>query len=1315
MKIFYSCNNSTCSIHTSKANFPEKTHCPLCQNELVETLSISVKSNTIDIDTKIKDIKNHGNIPFVIGIPLNKAEENELYWLKLNYLKDALLNYLKYLGLITVSEFLFSNNNNPHIVKIFQQALSEPSFGKWNHFIRETIALLKLNNHRFFCSELPDYYDSIEISGNRKIYSVPNNIGLETNYNKVDMVKGSAISLLINFRNKYIGHSTTLSEKVSKSIWDIYYPIFIDILNKMDFATEYPMFLSDFENTYRLSTTKIHIINTHNSKNNNDLAVWIEDKHRNKLNLFPFIICNENNNKLKYNEDSICIYESFGGKAIKFYTVGGDSVVIKDHIPEYLKNILKDKSKIKLYTPDEYNQTILTDIINKHNENTIELLVEENKVIEEIYVSRENIENKFYSWINTDKRIMFIYAEGGSGKTNIMAEANRIYDKLKIKNIFIRASRMNKISLLEEINHILNIYDKYRFTDYNIFTGNLREDPLIIILDGLNENENANSIWKEITNLTNLTEYANIKFIISYRANCKEDLNKLHTPANARTIMYYENENPSKIEDYCITLPAFDEKELRQAWDLYTNNEKWPYKPNISFESLKTLKQEILKEISNPFTLKLFLEIYSKQNLSNNEILNFWKNAIDPFSNKKIHNSKNINLWHDWFHQLIEEEKEFITILSYEIANQGKNFILLDDCLENTILLKYLTNQDEYGPYNTLLKKGIISKSYTDFNIVLSFTVESMLYYVPALNIFYTEKRDHFISNIGDVINGNYIQLNITEQIFTLLGTEESGIDLLVELNERKLIKPHIYLRGLKKYLLNYGTESFFKAFAKNNSVYSWSLYRIFLDYLNEWEFKDLRTELYGKLLDDEVEFKIENYDFLILLILAPTAYIGENSINLAKNKIETMVMLLEDFDELYNKCDWENIGDYQNLHLDFYLSCAKCYNHAQDYESAISILEACTGKNFENIKHFEKSNTFYDLLFKASIDLIKTYTSIKDYTKAINLIKIISSNEYYTDESLEYANFLITASNTYYKMGDWKTKFALERDAFNIKLKLLGEDNITVIDASIDFAFSYNTMGKFNAALDLGLQCLNNLERYLKNEIHPEMIEYRLERTYRLLAYTYNHLLEWVLFDTYINKLINLLIIRYTENSIKMAQALHELGISKMKRNEWKEAIDYIERSLSIYESSETKNKKEIARCFHNLGTCYMDGFDDIEIAYKKLTLSLKIRIGELGENHPDTADSLYVLSVAAHRLGKHEEAIRNIEQCTAIRIECLGGNHPQVAKCYYLMGQYLRVAGHNKKALNFLEIALEIYKSNYGEEHLDVQNVKEWINRYF
>ena len=134
----YICINTDCSAPENKKGkvYPSAMECPFCDVPLIEKITVSESDSTLI-----------ASLPYVIAYPLRRTLAEKHMWTKVNLLKDTFLNYLKYLGLLSASEFFHSHLKDKKMVALFQQALAEPSFGSWTQYIRETLQFLKDQQH----------------------------------------------------------------------------------------------------------------------------------------------------------------------------------------------------------------------------------------------------------------------------------------------------------------------------------------------------------------------------------------------------------------------------------------------------------------------------------------------------------------------------------------------------------------------------------------------------------------------------------------------------------------------------------------------------------------------------------------------------------------------------------------------------------------------------------------------------------------------------------------------------------------------------------------------------------------------------------------------------------------------------------------------------------------------------------------------------------------------------------------------------------------------------------------------------------------
>ena len=277
--MIFSCNNSNCAICISKATFPLEMNCPVCQQPLVELSESPLLSE--------EDEKLIASLPYVIAYPLKQTLLEKYAPQRISYFKDTFLNFLKYLALVSASEFFNSSIKDRGMVALFHQNLTETAFGKWNHYIREVLKFLKQNNHEFFCPELAVYYEAVETGNKAKKYKGEIEFIDANGDIQLKKQEASAIGMLINFRNRYLGHGLTLDAEASEKLWVEYFPIFRSLLDQMNFAKDYPMLKKEFSETYLLQSSIIQPIEIVQPSESN---IWMQNASGNILNILPFFI-----------------------------------------------------------------------------------------------------------------------------------------------------------------------------------------------------------------------------------------------------------------------------------------------------------------------------------------------------------------------------------------------------------------------------------------------------------------------------------------------------------------------------------------------------------------------------------------------------------------------------------------------------------------------------------------------------------------------------------------------------------------------------------------------------------------------------------------------------------------------------------------------------------------------------------------------------------------------------------------------------------------------------------------------------------------
>jgi len=775
MSLSFICTNASCPAPTEfkGKEFPAAMDCIFCSTPLTAKTSFTSEQ---------EDLLN--SLPYVVAYPLKRTLLESHAWTKINLFKDTFLNYLKYLGLLCASEFFSSDLRNKNMVSLFQQALAEPSFGTWNMYIRESLKFLEENNHQFFIAELPEYYARVETGKKRKLYK--GNIEYIDGQGEVQLKKQEAtgIGMLINFRNRFLGHGQTLDENESKALWEEYSPIFFSLLQQMSFCNEYPMLKNEHGSTYKLQTPDIIEVEHEEPLPS---KVWIENASGDKIDVVPFFVVPGELAITKEDKEQLLTYESYTGKTIKFFSPEGSEKQTSGKILERLNLLLREKQSENTFSPSSFTKEVFERQIKEENKLLLNTLVAERKVIPGVYVHRTDIEVRLKEWVGARASILFITAEAGSGKTNLLVEAQRLYQEDGMHSLIIRAGRMEKVSLQEQLAYMLNLEPGRSLGDYEHIAGT-QATPTFVLLDGLNEAPNAVTIWNEVLEVVGMFTPGSLKFVVTSRSNTNADVERYSLAESQEELLYRDSKSENTdLKSSAFWLTALNMEEMKEAWLMYGKKDKSRFKPLFSFDEIADVDRGIYEQINNPLILRIFLEIYSGKKLLS--------------KGKKV-----LNIWEDWLRTFSQDEKSLMQLLAAKVWQKGVNELLLDDLLKDRELKDYLVSDALNSPYQRLKNLGWISRFTKDLDIVLGFTVEGLLLHVLARQL--EEKGGvgvHFIDDILD--EGSPIKKSAIEQYLSLEAAK-GDISLVTALIDAEADYTSLCLKPLLNYIKVEGVEA---------------------------------------------------------------------------------------------------------------------------------------------------------------------------------------------------------------------------------------------------------------------------------------------------------------------------------------------------------------------------------------------------------------------------------------------------------------------------------------------------------------------------
>lgn len=582
------------SANNNKLNYdfqiPTHLYVEKYENNIVEQSSVIRKDE--------QDVQIIETYPYFIAHPYKRALDEEDSFKRLHLLKEVLLNYLKYLGLLTASEYFNSSLKIGDINRAFKNFLYRPQFGHWNAFMRSAIQALKDNNHNWFIKELANYYDKVET----KPY---------------EECGETSIGKLIDFRNHYLGHSTVPSDKKARLLWNENFHLLKKLLIEMDFCRNYTIVSSDKTISWRLMGDEITQVNLR-SKLKSNIAVL--NPNNDELSLVPFFILpGEYFIKEISEQAKLMVYEQNTGSRIVFFSpesVHGETN--SQIVLEQLNLMIREKEQQEPLSMKELDADIWKGVLKENNDAAIQSLLSEKKVVKGIYQERQDAELALRSWIGARAGLFFLAAEAGSGKTNLLVEMNRQYQERGLDTIFLRGNRFRTPDIWEELCYRLNLTLDSSFADAGFVTYD-QENPLMILIDGANEHSNAKALFDSILQFLDNHQGGFLKIVLSWRVNTKSELPI--ADEKFESIIYSDAKEGARDESLiaksCHWLKPLNKVEVEGAWNKYVNDkqDKVRRKPNFTYEELTYHDRSLSDQLDNPLLLRLFLELNNGKGL----------------------------------------------------------------------------------------------------------------------------------------------------------------------------------------------------------------------------------------------------------------------------------------------------------------------------------------------------------------------------------------------------------------------------------------------------------------------------------------------------------------------------------------------------------------------------------------------------------------------------------------------------------------------------------------------------------------------------
>ena len=1232
------CNNHQCSAPENKKGklYPSAMECPFCDLPLDAFESID-ESDRLLIDM----------LPYVIAYPLKKAITENHKGTKINLLKDTFLNYLKYLGLLSASEFFNSPFKDKRMVALFHNTLAEPSFGTWNVFIRETLAFLKEKNHSFFIPELPEYYEKIETGKKRKLFKGEIEFIDSNGDVQIKKQESTAIGMLINFRNRYLGHGLTMDASTAEQLWEEYYPIFRDLLLQMSFCKDYPMYKTEHGETFRLQSDELHLVEKPNSAPSN---VWLENSDQQTLDILPFFIVPGEVAIAKEDKEQILTYESYTGKTIKFFSPEGTEKQTSGKILERLNMLLRDKQKEQPYSLDAFTKDIFLTRVAEDNKLILDTLIAEKKVIPGVYVHREDMEIKLREWIGARANIFVMAAEAGSGKTNLLVEIQKQYTDREMPTLLIRAGRMEKPTLHAQLCYLLNIDEHESLAQYSAIAGT-QDSPTFVLIDGLNEAHHAEKLWTELFEISKHFEPGSLKFVVTSRANTAADINRYGITEEQESSLYGDNKDrENQVSAYTHWLTSLSMEEMKQAWEYYVQKDKSKFKPQFDFDDLATFDRALYNQISNPLVLRLFLETYQGKNLP-----------------KK--GNQHLDIWSDWLTSFSQEEQAFFTALANAIWEKGENELLLDDVLKDNALLPYFTNDQLNSPYPRLRNLGWISRYVKDLNACIGFTVEGALLHLlgkklnkqePTIGLAEIKQLLQTCSPLQQAGVGAFLQhLALNGDLKTVCELIDAGEEFI-----ETCVTPivlHLKTIGVKEtldILLQNPTENDWKALLKVDA----SLKKLTFYSLSK------KLALHGLPRND---FSLKP---AILLGLKEIRLIDNEAAKFYLSKINLNQPHLTNDPKIFNNLGilFNHFGEYDKA-LEFYEQCL-------DIElKTLGVVHPSLAKSYNNIGIIWDSKGEYD-------------KAIEFHQKCLDIrLKNYGAGDYFVASS--YNNI----GAAWKRKGKYDKALEFYHICLDIQLKSLGAEHPSVAISYNNIGGAYSGLAEYDRALDFYQKSLYIRLKTL-DVAHPSVAS-----SYNNIGMMWGNRGEYDKALEFYNKCLDIQLKTLGGDHPDVASTQNNIGAAWIIKGEYDKALEYYQKSLDIRLKTLGTEHPLVATVYNNIGNAW-GSKGDYDRALDFYQKSLYIRLKTLGAEHPSVAISYNNIGEAKHSIGEYGKALEYYQKSLDIKLKTPRADQPSLANTYNNIGNIWDRKGKYNIALKFYLKAIEIQIKTLGNMHAKV-----------
>jgi len=1224
----YTCRNAACdkrgkSILEVYANLAGGK-CPSCGH-----LLSAVTSELSETAQRVIE-----SYPGPIALSLQLLHEKVDVEARAKSLVDVFTNVLKLQAMVVLSEYLRSDIVDDNLTQIIRKKLARPLVSGWITFLEASLTRLEDEGHKFFAPELKMAYESAETKRKKnELIDLP-----EKGYYDLDgdfietKTKLALVRALGSYRNKF-SHGLNQTEKESRKEFDFYLGVLETLLDEMAWMADYTLLKREGDKVWRMMGAEPQQVEMPWPEEvSTSLALLCPESER-ALVLFPLLIVPREYITEVADGEDLLIYDQDTGKRLQYVSPRGHCRVIEGTHRDWHKLLEAKEVILPALGPDDLTPEELATRAQRVTADAEELLHASRKVLKGIYVQREDSEGHLRFFPGTSFPLALVTSQAGGGKTSLLHHLANEWAKQDMSVVLLRAMAIKGSDLMSALRDELRLSNEVDAKSL-AERGASDEHPLIIVLDGLNENGQREALLASILALAEeVRETCHLKLVLSWRSEQSE-----WTEAAKQHVKLFlpEPESSSTKDDEIprLHLGPWSHDDVKKLWKTLQKSDKKSEKKrflqSIVYEQVYERNRATAELLKNPLMVRLFLEAFRDEKLPG------------QLSYQSI--------FEQWLKKLGErtrDDNRFLYDLARILMEGGSTAVDLDSLYDDPRTKELVRRTDVASPFDKLVhREGVLAELSSTDGVKVSFTMDRFLEQAAGSTLIEDGQADRPEDLVGALerlkkypLATEIVKVALTRRVdsegrkylwdfLDVVPPDEASVaDELVGRLVQETQEPATIAAEL---MASPGEGSLDAALGAGAYLRSENLFTLTREF---WE----PVEQSAKALPASHRLALF-YDNLGGLFRD----LGEHE--QAREYYEKSLAIVRD---IYGEQHPDVAISYNNLGT--LLSALGEHEQAREYyEKSLAIFRDIYGEQHPDIA------ASYNNLGTLFRDLGEHEQAREYYEKSLAIARDIYG-EQHPKVATSYGNLGLLLHD----LGEHEQAREYYEKSLAIVRDIYGEQHPDIAASYGNLALLLRDLGEHERAREY-LEKSLAIARDIYGEQHPDVAV-----SYGSLGLLLRDLGEHEQAREHLKKSLAIVRDIYGEQHPKVAASYDNLGMLLSDLGEHEQAREYLEKSLDIDRDIFGEQHPDVAVSYNNLGLL-LSYLGEHEQAREYLEKSLDIRLKIFGEQHRDVATSYNNLGLLLRDLGEHEQAREYLEKSLDIFRDIYGEQHPIVAASY-------------------------------------------------